>query len=272
MGDGLLGDRSSTDMRVAHLVVGAQFHDDDLVRRKLLNLLGEDDRIRAHCYEDFNDLRPLQPRDLLITYTHNTFPNSDGLAAIRHFLDAGGRWLAFHATAACTEFVPPPVRAGTFTLPGRTDTPDRHPEYMGLIGCRMLAHLPVRPFIVRPTALRHPLIEGVEAFEVTDEPFILEVRDDVITLLESSYAGDSPGYVKGPWWEDLPRPQMTLRRQGSGAVVYVALGHARGRFDLRPFLDVAEPFAGPWGTAAYVDLIRRIVTWSFSAEPLGADR
>lgn len=242
------------------LVVAAEYHDADFARRELLSLIAEDDRVLTTCTHDFHDCRALGDSDLLITYTSNVFPNPTERDALAQFLERGGRWLAIHGSAAYTRFRPPPVDLGGITLPGLTDTPDLQPEYMDLLGCRFLSHLALQPITIAPVS-DHPLVAGLPPFEVVDEPYILEIRGECEVLLQSRFTGEAPGYVEGPWLDDAPRPQMLLYRHGKGEVVYLAPGHACGRFDLQPFVAEVPPTTGPWTNETYREILRRTIVW-----------
>ncbi|GLV26727.1 ThuA domain-containing protein [Sphingobium sp. Cam5-1] len=244
----------------ALLVIGGSFHDFDMVRRRLLERLGEHERIRTTCTNGFHDLEALRAADFLVTYTTNIFPEGEALSELEQFLARGGRWLAIHGSAAYIEFSGPEVEIGGIKLPGLTDTPDRHPAYMDLLGCRFLSHLAPQPFTVRPVS-DHPIVAGLPPFEVVDEPYILELRGESEILLESRYTGDAPGYVKGPWLEDTPRPQAVLHRHGEGEALFLAPGHSCGRYDMQPFIAEIEPQVGPWDNPVYMEVIRRAIRW-----------
>lgn len=253
--------------RQVHLIVSAEFHDTDYVRRELLALLGEDDRIATRCDSDWHGAHRWEPGELLITYTSNLFPNAARRAELERFLRAGGRWLAIHGSAAYTEFKPPAVNIGGIQLPGLTDTPDREPAFMDLIGCRFVSHLAQQEIEIRAVS-DHALVAGLPAFRVTDEPYILELRGDCEVLLESRFTGEAPGYVDGPWLDDAPRPQMLLHRVGAGEVLYLAPGHSCGRFDLRPFIDEVPVQRGPWTNDVYREVIARAIRWGTGQPPI----
>jgi hypothetical protein len=254
-----------SDQLFAHLIVGGEYHDFDFVRLELLKLLAEDDRCRVSCTNDFHDLQSLQRSRFLLTYTSNLIPAGVELAALREFLERGGRWLAIHGSAALTRFKPPPVELWGIKLPGLTDTPDLAPDYMRLLGCRFVSHLAQQSFVVTATQPEQALVQGLAPFEVTDEPYILEFTGECEVLLESRYIGEAPGYVRGPWLEDLPRPQLLRHRVGAGEALYLAPGHACGRFDLRPFIDELPPMRGPWVSPNYLELLRRSIRWGIGA-------
>ncbi len=246
--------------RQVHLIVGGQYHDFDFVRLTLLTLLAESPGIRTNCTDGYHVTSGLAPEDFLITYTNNVIPDAEELDALSRFIRGGGRWLAIHGSAALTRFRPPPIEIGAIKLPGLTDTPDLAPQFMDLIGCRFVSHLAPQRITIRPCG-DHPVIQGIEPFDVVDEPYILELRGDCEVLLQSRYTGDAPGYVQGPWVEDLPRPQLVRHREGSGEVLYLAPGHACGRFDLQPFVDEVPVQRGPWMSETYRRLIRQAIGW-----------
>jgi hypothetical protein len=245
------------------LIVAAEYHDADYVRRKLLELLAEDDRVLTTCTNDFHDTAALAQADFLLTYTSNVFPDEAERAVLETFLAEGKRWFALHGSAAFTCFRPPAVDVGGIKLPGLTNTPDRQPEYMDLLGTRFVSHLAQQPITIRP-ASNHPLVAGLPAFTVVDEPYILELRGECEVLLESHFTGEAPGYVEGPWHEDLPRPQMLLHRHGKGEVLYLAPGHSCGRFDLVPFIAEVPVQRGPWENPTYLEIVRRSIRWGLA--------
>ncbi|GGC18831.1 hypothetical protein GCM10011371_03090 [Novosphingobium marinum] len=248
-----------------HLIVRAEYHDADFVRRELLALLAEDTRVRVRCDSDWGNADALGDARMLVTYTSNVFPNDRQRVDLERFLRNGGRWLAIHGSAAHTEFKPPEVDIGGIRLPGLTDTPDRQPEYMDLLGCRFVSHLAQQEIELKPVS-EHPLVAGLSPFSVVDEPYILEMRGECEVLLESRFTGEAPGYVEGPWLEDLPRPQMLLHRVGKGEVVYLAPGHACGPYDLRPFIDQMPVQHGPWTNPAFREVLSRAVRWGIRAD------
>lgn len=243
------------------LVVGGENHDMNRVRRNLLDLLGEHPLLRTRCVADYGDGSALADTDFLISYTNNVFPDAAALAALRAFLDRGGRWLAIHGASAYTCFKPPEVELSGIRLPGLTDTPDKVPEFMDLLGVRFVSHLAQQPYMVELGPDAHPVVAGIAPFQVVDEPYILELRAPCEVLLASHYTGDAPGYVEGPWLEDDLRPQLVRRVVGAGEVMYLAPGHACGPYDLRPFIDSIPDQPGPWVSEAYIGLVRRLIAW-----------
>lgn len=248
------------DRRVVQLIVGAEYHDDDFVRRQLLAMLADDPLNDVRCDSDWHNAALLETADLLVTYTSNVFPGDADRDRLESFLRGGGRWLAIHGSAAYTEFKPPAVDIGGIRLPGLTDTPDRQGKYMDLLGCRFISHLAMQEIEITPCS-DHPVVAGIAPFAVVDEPYVLELCGPCEVLAMSRFTGEAPGYVRGPWLEDEPRPQITLHRIGKGAALYIAPGHACGPYDLRPFIDEVPAHRGPWTVPEYREIIARALRW-----------
>ena len=70
----------------------------------------------------------------------------------------------------------------------------------------------------------HPLVRGIDPFEVQDEPYYCEFYGQIHTLLESRYTDRSVGYVRESLGNDEPRPQLYLHPYGQGEVLYLTLG------------------------------------------------
>ncbi len=64
-------------------------------------------------------------------------------------------------------------------------------------------------------------------------------------------------------WPDAEHQVMYLRKYGGGEVLYLSLGHARGRYDMRPLSD-RYPFVerGAWALPVFHDLLRRGIRWA----------
>ncbi len=109
----------------------------------------------------------------------------------------------------------------------------------------------------------HPLVEGIEAFEVTDELYLCRFEAEVEVLLETRFQGETPGFEHADWPQDEARPVLYLRDYGEGQVLYNTLGHCRGRYDMRPLIDVYPRVErGAWEVPAYRELLRRGLHWA----------
>lgn len=256
---------AASDRRDVLLVVGGRFHDVNRVRLDLLTLLAERDDAYVHVASDFADLATLAGAQLLVSYTCDVRTTDEQDEALAAFLDRGGRWFALHGTNAFIDFDTEggPVTGGSgVVIPGRYLTPDLRPRFTGLLGSRFLAHPTVQPFTVRVSEPRHPLVADLADFEVTDEAYCCAFTTDVEVLLETTVSSRTmrkvPAAVDD---ESVRRPLLYLRRRGEGEVLYLTLGHARGRWDMQPLMAECSVERGPWQSAAFLEVVRRGLAW-----------
>jgi len=241
----------------AALICGGKWHDFDFARVELLKLLGEVTEIRTRVAEDYSDLELIASSDLLITYTCDVRPSEDEQVALTRFLEAGGRWFALHGTNSVLDFLPD----------GRGSAPPSHDRFQRLLGSRFLAHPPIGRFEVENVAPDHPLVDGIEDFEVEDEIYLSRLEPDLDVLLQTHFTGKAPGFVDDEWPEDSPRPVLYLRSVGQGEVLYLTLGHCRGPYDMRPMIPVyPRTERGAWEEPTYYELLRRGIQWAMSAK------
>ena len=66
------------------------------------------------------------------------------------------------------------------------------------------------------------------------------------------------GYVR-EMGNDEPRPQLYLHPYGQGEVLYLTLGHCRGKYDMQPIMPVCSVSAAR-GTRR-CELLRRGIRW-----------
>jgi type 1 glutamine amidotransferase len=236
----------------ALLVCGGKYHDFDFARVELLSLLGERPEVRTRVAEDYSNLGALREADFLVTYTCDVKATDEEQRALARFVEGGGSWLALHGTNAVMEFTAKGVAC-----------PRSHPLLMQTLGSQFLAHPPVGKFRVTVSQPSHPLVAGIADFEVEDELYLCEYHGENEALLETRFTGEAQGFVEKSWPDDAPRLVMYLRRLGRGAVLYNTLGHCRGRYDMRPIMDVyprVERCA--WNQPIYYELLRRGIAWA----------
>jgi type 1 glutamine amidotransferase len=245
-----------------HLVCGAPTHDTNYVRLELLKALAADDRVWTTVGEDFSDLASIAAADALVVYTCNVSPGEAQLAALEAFVERGGRIFAMHATNALIRFTDgPPIVAQGIEIPGQVDTTDTNPRFTRLLGSRFLAHLLLQPMAVEVVS-GNPIVAGLAGFEVTDEPYIVELTGPAEVLLSARFSGSNPGYVRSDWPEPADHPQMYLRRQGAGAVLYLNLGHSSGRHDFLPLMTEGPVTRGPWQAPGFRAVLARALAWA----------
>src|SRR3546814_17049835 len=112
----------------------------------------------------------------------------------------------------------------------RTDT---------LVPYTTLFRSPIAPYRVTVADPAHPLTQGIEPFDTTDELYHMECHGDLHVLLETECTQEGTGFVAAA---DAPgmHPVMYLKQPGRGAVLYNTIGHCRGHYHLLPMLDRPE--------------------------------
>lgn len=240
----------------AVLVCGGQWHDFDYARLELLGELARHEVVRTRVFEDFDCAGALARADLLVTYTCNVRPDAAQQAALVEFVERGGRWLALHGTSSAID--PPDASTPVFRTPqvlGRLAT---------VLGNRFLAHPPIEPYQVQITDPQHPLVRGLEPFEVRDELYLLELYPPLEVLLHTRYSGPCRGFAEGDVTDDELRPVLYLRRTGAGTVCFFALGHCRGRFDVQDLGrdDLGKRDLGSWPVPEFRTVLGRCVDWA----------
>lgn len=235
----------------AHLVAAGKYHDIDFARLELLKLLAEHPQVRTTVAQDYADTERLAACRFLVTYTCDLLPSPDQTAAIRAWLEAGGRWLALHGTNSIL----------TFTDRG-VATPEERPDVMGLLGTQFKAHPPIGPFRVEITDRADPVTAGLDDFDVVDELYLSKTTAPIRIVAHSRFQGEAAGFVDADWPETIV-PIVYYRDVGAGGVLYNTLGHCRGHFDvpdLMPFWDHPERCA--WAYPVYYTLLRRGLAWA----------
>jgi uncharacterized protein len=237
----------------AYFVCGGKYHDIDYARLQLLGYLGEHERIRTRMAEDYRDVEAIAASDFLVSYTVNVVPDEATAQRLRDYVAGGKRWLALHGTNSILRY----ARGRGWEAPRDART------FMETVGSQFVAHPPIAPYRVEVTQPAHPLVAGIEPFDANDELYLMELHPPLETLLHTRWVGEAQGFVESDWSRDEPRPVMYLKRIGAGEVLYFTLGHARGRYDMRPLMDeYAAVERGSWPVPAYQELLRRSLRWA----------
>src|SRR5207247_2572686 len=127
---------------------------------------------------------------------------------------------------------------GILALHGASISFDDWPEWRELIGgvwrWDRSSHPPLGIATIAVRDRAHPLVAGIEDFEIVDEIYgFLDYEPDVEPLMTSAHGGTD-------------HPLLWVREVGSGRVVYDALGH-----DERSF-----------ATPEHREVIRRAALWA----------
>ncbi len=225
----------------------------DFARLELLKLLGEEERIRTHVFDDYSARDAIAGADLLITYTCNVLPDEPQHCALEQFLASGGRWLALHGTNSVLRY-----------LKGHGwEAPREAKPFMQVLGSQFIAHPPIAPYRVEVSDPDHPLVAGIEPFDTDDELYLCEYSGENHALLHTRFDGSAPGFVKDDWSDAERRLVLYVHRHGAGEVLYCTLGHCRGRYDMRPLLDEYPNIErGSWRLPVFYELLRRGIRWA----------
>jgi len=237
----------------AYFVCGGKYHDIDFARAEILKLLLEHEQVRTRLAEDYRDIDALAASDFLVTYTVDVLPDDAGAVRLRDYVVSGKRWLALHGTNSVLRYVK-----------GQGwDAPRTAPVFMQTLGSQFVAHPPIAPYLVEPTDPTHALVAGIEPFFADDELYLSELHHPIQVLMQTRFAGEAPGFVEHDWSRDDPRPVMYLKQVGAGEVLYLTLGHARGRFDMLPLMkEYPNVERGSWKEPAFYELLRRCLRWA----------
>jgi type 1 glutamine amidotransferase len=237
----------------AYFVCGGKYHDIDYARLQLLGLLGEHERIRTRMAEDYRDVAAIMASDFLVTYTVDVIPNEATAQQLRDYVAGGRRWLALHGTNSILRY----AKGRGWEAPRDAQT------FMETLGSQFVAHPAIEPYRVEVTHPGHPLVQGIEPFDADDELYLAELHPPLEVLLHTRWTGEAKLFAEKDWTRDEPRPVMYLKKVGDGEVLYLTLGHARGRYDMRPLMDEYHQVErGSWKVPAFHELLRRGLRWA----------
>ena len=236
----------------AHFVAAGKYHDVDFARLELLKLLAEHPEIRTTVANDYSDVARIAQCRFLVTYTCDLMPTPGEAAAIRTFLENGGRWLALHGTNSILRF----TDAGV-------DSPEERPDVMEMLGSQFKAHPPIgAPFRVTVNNRDHPLTRGIDDFDVIDELYLMKTLAPLEVLMQTNFTGEATGFIDAQW-DDPAVPVLYLRQLGAGSVLYNTLGHCRGHYDLTELMPFWEhPERCAWNYPVYHEMLRRGIRWA----------
>jgi type 1 glutamine amidotransferase len=241
----------------AYLVCGGKWHDFDFARLELLKLLAENDNIRVRVGPDYRDVEAIAACDFLITYTCDIRATPDEERVLRDFVASGKRWFALHGTNSAFEF-----------REGGVDSIRIMPTLMDTLGSRFIAHPPIMKYRVSVADPTSPLVAGIEPFDTDDELYLCEYHGQITPLLETRYTGPAEGFIEKDWPEDKPRLVEYLHPVAAGEVLYLTLGHCRGKYDMQPLVALCSTVErGSWKVPQYYELLRRGIAWASRAQP-----
>src|SRR3546814_14373607 len=108
----------------------------------------------------------------------------------------------------------------------RTDT---------LVPYTTLFRSPIAPYRVTVADPAHPLTQGIEPFDTTDELYHMECHGDLHVLLETECTQEGTGFVEAA---DAPgmHPVLYLQQHRRGPGLYNTPGPRRATYALQPTL------------------------------------
>ncbi|WP_425407904.1 ThuA domain-containing protein [Hyphococcus sp.] len=245
----------------AHFIAGGQYHDIDYARRTILDLLSEHEDLRVSVAPDYSSLHCLADSAFLVTYTCNVLPKTSEVAALKRFLEGGGRWLALHGTNSIL----------AQNEKGRWYAPEDDTGFVELLGSQFAAHPPIAPYEVKRSDQDDPLLKGVSNFVVEggDELYYMRLFGEIDVLLEAQAQGPAKGFVERDWPEGEAHPVLYRKRVGKGEILYFTLGHRRGHYDMAPLIDYyPHQELGAWEIDPYIEILKRGLSWAKGAPSL----
>lgn len=238
------------------LITGGLYHDVDFARLELLRHLARQEHMRVDVRADYPG--SFDPYDGLVTYTCCVLPDDAQITALAAWLARGGRWFALHGTNSTLHIQPD----------GKVLTPELPPALFDLLGSQFLAHPAPGRFRVNPDA-PHPLTEGIDPFWVEDEHYLQRHAPGNQVLLWSEFEGETSLFETSRWAR-CRQQTLYLRPHARGGVLYLTLGHARGRYDMMPLMaHYPHVERGAWILPVFDRLLARGIAWMDRKLPLG---
>ena len=151
--------------------------------------------------------------DLVLSYTslsrhregqHDTHPENltqEQTAGLAHWVRNGGAFLSVHC--------------GTVTS-------KPNPAFKALAGGVFVKHPPQFTFMVYPMHREHPITAGIEAFSVKDEFYIQDYEAGLEIQMVAMHEGTA-------------YPMVWSKRECSGRVAHIAMGHSKAVWDLESY-------------------------------------
>ena len=189
------------------LVIGETsfgFHSFDEMGPPLSDAFAGDVAVRTTT--DRDDLRDLGEYDILVDYLTDSTLTDAQLDGLLSFVRDGGGYVGVHCASDLTS-----TAGSDGGLEGR-DEP--FPELRELLGGHFVTHPEQQDVDVEIVDREHAITAGVEDFTVFDEPYQVEVDDDVHLLARMDMEGDL-----------AEMPVAWVKPYGEGRVFYLSLGH-----------------------------------------------
>lgn len=237
-----------------YLVCGGKYHDFDFARLEILKLLAEHDHLRVKVGQDFHDVETIRESDCLVTYTCDVVPTEEQQKVLHEFVNGGKKWFALHGTNSILKWLShdPPL----------VGTPREAPLFMEILGSQFLAHPAIEPYTVEVSSPDHPLVQGIEPFETTDELYLSEHHGECCSLLHTTLTDKVTDFEEQDWELGSQHMVFYTHPYGEGEVLYLTLGHCRSTYDMQPLIDEYPVIErGSWELPVFYELMRRGIRW-----------
>lgn len=182
-----------------------QFHNTADHWALLAGILRDIDLSARVISDDLADLNAvnLARFDVILNFSTDLVATDDQIDALLNAVHSGIGFVGLHAANA------------TFRASD---------AYCAMIGSRFARHPPIKRFTVRIENAEHPIIQGIDSFEIEDERYELNnVAEDMQVL----------AYAEG-------HPSIYTRQYGAGRVCYMAPGHDRRTIALPVYCKLVE--------------------------------
>ncbi|MGK0501062.1 MAG: type 1 glutamine amidotransferase [Oceanicoccus sp.] len=241
-----------------YLVAGGKYHDIDHARLEILKLLAEQPRIKVKVGADYSDIDAICESDLIITYTCDISPSEQETVRLCEFIRSGKKWFALHGTNSILRFLQ--NDDGSFEV----HTPEENTPFMEILGSQFISHPPIHEYQVEITEPDHPLVKDIPPFKVDDELYLCKFHGEYQTLLHTNWSEKvDVGFSSEAWVKETDvQPVLYIHPYGEGQVLYLTLGHCRGKYDMQPAIEeYPVPEEGAWQSEEFYELLRRGIGW-----------
>ncbi len=182
------------------------FHSFDEMGPILARAFDED--IAVTTTMDRSTLRDLSDYDVLVDYLTDSTLEEEQLDGVLSFVRDGGGYVGVHCASVLMSVAP----ADPDDVIDHRDEPV--PELRELIGGHFITHPEQQDVSVEIVDHDHPITAGLDDYTVFDEPFQLEVDDDVRILARMDRDDELDGM-----------PVSWVKAYGEGRVFYLSTGH-----------------------------------------------
>ena len=137
---------------------------------------------------------------------------------------------------------------------------------MEILGSQFMSHPPIHEYDVLVTEPEHPLVKDIPTFKVDDELYLCKFHGKYQTLLHTEWSDPVENFVRDDWMKDSNvQPILYIHPYGEGQVLYLTLGHCRGKYDMQPLMEeYPVPEEGAWRTEEFYELLRRGIQWAMA--------